>query len=65
MWDFCKGGTMKYLYSKIMEDSTDIVVIPFLTAEDLSILRKKKVFHQKVETGYLVNASQAKAIFCH
>lgn len=58
---------MKYLYSKIMETSTnnDLVEIPFLTSENLRILAANNVTYQKQDNGYLVNASQAKAVFSH
>lgn len=56
---------MKYLYSKIMGTDNDLVMIPFLTLEELNILSNNDVSYEKAENGYLVNASQAKAIFCH
>lgn len=56
---------MKYLYSKIMGTDNDLVVIPFLTLEELNILSNHDVSCQKAKNGYLVNVSQAKAVFSH
>ena len=56
---------MKHLYSKIMEASTTIVKIPFLTTEEKTILRNNHVSYQKVGNEYLVNVLQAKTAFTH
>lgn len=58
---------LKYLYGKIMGAPTnnDLVEIPFLTAVDLKILSDNNITYQKQDNAYLVNASQAKAVFNH
>lgn len=45
--------------------NTDFVEIPFLTPEELGILKAYNVSYQKVENGYHVNFLQAKAAFFH
>ena len=56
---------MKYLYSKIMDSSNDFVEIPFLTPEELGILKAHNISYQKIKNIYRVNALKAKAVFCH